>query len=110
MMKLITNTNIEHTGRRRDVLSGHAATRQLAAAAAGDGEACHALGVAYSTGAGELRDLIEAHKWFNLGAMHGHEEAGWCRADIAAEMSRSEIAEAQRRARAWLGGGLRRAA
>lgn len=107
MMKLITNTNSEQTGRRDDVLNGPAAGLLLAAAAAGDGEACHALGVAYST---DARDLVEAHKWFNLGAMHGHEEAGWCRADIAAEMTRSEIAEAQRRARGWIGGGLRRAA
>ena len=82
----------------------------LAAAARRDGEACHALGVAYSTAGACMRDLIEAHKWFNLGALNGHEESAWCRSDIAAEMTRGEIAEAQRRAREWLGGEVRRAA
>jgi len=86
------------------------AARVYAAAAKGDGEACHALGVAYSTGAFEGRDLIEAHKWFNLGALYGYEEAGWSRADIALEMTRGQIAEAQRRAREWLGSEMRRAA
>jgi hypothetical protein len=81
-----------------------------AAAAKGDGEACHALGVACSTGLSDARDLIEAHKWFNLGALHGYEEAAWCRADIALEMTRGEIAEAQRCAREWLCGEMRRAA
>ena len=80
------------------------AARLYAAADDGDGEACHALGVAYSTAPGTLRDLIEAHKWFNLAAMYGQEEGGWCRSDIAAEMSAREIAEAQRRAREWLRG------
>lgn len=81
-----------------------------AAAARGDGEACHSLGVACSTGAADARDLVEAHMWFNLGALYGCEEAAWSRADIALEMSRGEIAEAQRRAREWLGGEMRRAA
>jgi len=55
-------------------------------------------------------DLIEAHKWFNLAASKGHEEASWCRADISEEMTAREIAEAQRRARQWLLAGERRAA
>lgn len=93
-----------------DVLAGFGVRRLLVVAADGDGEACHALGVAYSTAPGAMRDLIEAHKWFNLGAMHGSQEAGWCRAEVAAEMTRAEIAEAQRRARQWLGGETRRAA
>lgn len=82
----------------------------LAAAAGGDGDACHALGVACSTEGAGGRDLIAAHMWFNLGALYGHEESAWSRADIAAEMSKGEIAEAQRRAREWLGGEMRRAA
>jgi TPR repeat protein len=81
-----------------------------AAAAGGDGEACHSLGVACSTGAADGRDLVEAHMWFNLGALYGCEEAAWSRADIALEMTRGEIAEAQRRAREWLGSEMRRAA
>jgi TPR repeat protein len=83
----------------------------LAAAVEGDVTACFDLGVVYSTGShGVACDLIEAHKWFNLAASRGHEEAAWCRADVSDEMSAREIAEAQRRAREWLGATSRRAA
>jgi TPR repeat protein len=85
--------------------------RCLAAAAAGETIAYYDLGVAFSTGShGVVCDLVEAHKWFNLAAVSGHEEAAWCRADIAEEMTAREIAEAQRRARQWLSDGQRRAA
>jgi TPR repeat protein len=83
----------------------------LAAAAKGNSSAYFDLGVAFSTGShGVDCNLIEAHKWFNLAAAQGHEEAAWCRADVSDEMTAREIAEAQRRAREWLGGGLRHAA
>lgn len=83
----------------------------LAAAAQGDTGAYFDLGVAFSTGShGVQSDLIEAHKWFNLAASKGHEEAGWCRADISDEMTAREIAEAQRRARQWLADERRKAA
>ncbi len=83
----------------------------LAAAAAGDTSALYDLGVVYSTGShGVACDLVEAHKWFNLAAARGHEEAHWCRADISDEMSARDIAEAQRRARQWLAEGQLRAA
>ena len=54
--------------------------------------------------------LVTAHKWFNIAASRGHEEAGWCRGDIAEEMTAREIAEAQRRAREWLAQSGRKAA
>jgi TPR repeat protein len=83
----------------------------LAAAAAGDITAYYDLGVAFSTGShGVVCDLIEAHKWFNLAAVTGHDEAPQCRAEIADEMTAREIAEAQRRAREWLAMTTRRAA
>ncbi len=83
----------------------------LAAAAQGDTSALFDLGVAFSTGShGAECDLVEAHKWFNLAAAQGHEEAAWCRADISDEMTAREIAEAQRRARQWLADGSRRVA
>ena len=83
----------------------------LAAAAAGDANAYFNLGVTYSTGAEGIEcDLVEAHKWFNLAAAKGHEEAAICRADVADEMTAREIAEAQRRARQWLDSASRRAA
>lgn len=77
--------------------------KRLAAAAQGDITSYFDLGVAYSTGSqGAECDLVEAHKWFNLAASKGHEEASWCRADISDEMTAREIAEAQRRAREWM--------
>lgn len=83
----------------------------LAAAAAGDVSAYFDLGVAFSTGShGMTCDLIEAHKWFNLAAVQGHDEAAWCRADVSEEMTAREIAEAQRRAREWLSATARKAA
>lgn len=83
----------------------------LAAADKGNSSAYFDLGVAFSTGShGVECDLIEAHKWFNLAAAQGHEEAAWCRADVSDEMTAREIAEAQRRAREWLSGGMRQAA
>jgi TPR repeat protein len=69
----------------------------------GDADALYDLGVAYSTGSGGVdADLIAAHKWFNLAALNGSEEAMLCRADISDVMTAREIVEAQRQARAWL--------
>lgn len=83
----------------------------LAAASRGEAGACFDLGVAFSTGSnGADCDMIEAHKWFNLAAARGHQEAASCRADISDEMTAREIAEAQRRARQWLAEGRLRAA
>ncbi|MDD3798037.1 MAG: hypothetical protein PHE36_02550 [Novosphingobium sp.] len=83
----------------------------LAAAARGDVSAYFDLGVAFSTGShGTPIDLTEAHKWFNLAASKGHEEAAWCRAEISDEMTAREVAEAQRRAREWLASTSRKAA
>jgi uncharacterized protein len=67
-----------------------------------DAGALYALGTRYSTGRDVEHDLICAHKWFNLAAMMGHEEARIARAELAREMGAADIAEAQRQARAWL--------
>jgi uncharacterized protein len=76
---------------------------RMADAARGNADALYDLGIAYSTGSGGVEvDLIEAHKWFNLAALNGSEEAMMCRADISDDMTAREIAEAQRQARAWL--------
>src|SRR3546814_9224736 len=67
--------------------------------------------LAFSTGSGGVDvDLIQAHKWFNLAALGGNVEGQKCRADVASEMGRDEIAEAQRQARAWLDETARRPA
>jgi TPR repeat protein len=51
---------------------------------------------------GDASDLVAAHKWFNLAAMRGSQEAARLRREIAAEMSSEQIAAAQRAARDWL--------
>lgn len=84
---------------------------KMAEAARGDVHALFDLGIAYSTGADQVEvDLVQAHKWFNLAALNGSEEAMMCRADISDDMTAREIAEAQRDARAWLQATERRAA
>ena len=60
------------------------------------------LGMMYSSGRDMPVDLVSAHKWFNIAAMKGHVEAAQLRREIAAEMSDSEIGQAQRAARDWL--------
>lgn len=59
-------------------------------------------GLRYSTGAGVPFDLVQAHKWFNLAALKGVEAAKRCRKELADQMTRAQIAKAQREAREWL--------
>lgn len=68
----------------------------------GRAEALYNLGLAYSTGQGVGVDFVAAHKWFNLAAMRGVDEAKSWRAQISREMLPNQIAEAQRLAREWL--------
>ncbi len=68
----------------------------------GKADALYALGLAYSTGQGVETDLVAAHKWFNLAALKGVDEAKAKRAEISAELTMRDIAEAQRQAREWL--------
>ena len=60
------------------------------------------LGIAYATGEDVEPDLVAAHKWFNLAARAGNENAADHRQDLAIEMTDDEIAAAQRAAREWL--------
>lgn len=60
------------------------------------------LGLMYSTGKGVPLDYVLAHKWLNLAAMRGDDSARSLRTELAGDMSREEIAEAQRLAREWL--------
>lgn len=107
----IHDTDLAGVSEHHDTSGDMLVARCLAAAAKGDVAAYFDLGVAYSTGGhGIACDLVEAHKWFNLAAVAGHEEAQLCRADISDEMTAREIAEAQRRAREWLTATARKAA
>lgn len=64
------------------------------------------LGLMYSTGQnGAPLDLVSAHMIFNLAAMKGSEEARIYRRELASEMEREDVAEAQRAARRWLDAG-----
>ena len=65
-------------------------------------EALYNLGLAYSTGQGVTQDYVAAHKWFNLAAMRGINEAKSWRNQIAEEMNAGQIAQAQKLAREWL--------
>lgn len=60
------------------------------------------LGLRYCLGREVPKDLISAHKWFNLAAMRGNGAARQYRLEIAREMSSGDVAEAQRQARTWL--------
>lgn len=60
------------------------------------------MGLIYSTGLGVAEDYVAAHKWFNLAALRGSEDAKIYRKDLSETMSSVEIAEAQKAAREWL--------
>ncbi|HEY2228437.1 MAG TPA: hypothetical protein VGI22_12010 [Xanthobacteraceae bacterium] len=60
------------------------------------------LGLKYSIGRRVPVDYVTAHKWFNLAAIGGNDDAVRLRREIADQMSEVEIAAAQRAARAWL--------
>ena len=84
---------------RFEILDGTAAPLGEGPAA---GDMLFELGMMYSSGRDMPVDLVSAHKWFNIAATKGHAEAAQLRREIAAEMSDSEIGQAQRAARDWL--------
>lgn len=65
-------------------------------------EALFELGMMYSAGRDVEPDMVSAHKWFNLAALRGSEDAKFFRMEIARDMSRREVLKAQRMAREWL--------
>jgi uncharacterized protein len=82
--------------------SGTASETAMDAGAEAGPETLFHLGLRYCTGHEVSRNLVEAHKWFNLAAMSGDLRAREYRREISHEMSPAEIAEAQRQARNWL--------
>jgi len=60
------------------------------------------LGMMYATGRDCVVDLVAAHKWFNIAAIKGSDRAARLRAELAATMSKAEIAKALREAREWM--------
>ena len=72
------------------------------AAQGGGADALFQLGLMYCAGRDVEIDLVEAHKWFNLAALRGNEDAKAYRLEISREMTKKEIAAAQKSAREWL--------
>lgn len=72
------------------------------AAQGGAPDALFELGLMYCAGRDVPLDLVQAHKWFNLAAVRGNADAKRYRLELSGEMSKQEIAEAQRQAREWL--------
>ena len=67
------------------------------------GEDLLRMGMMYSTGQGGAPlDYVSAHMMFNLAALRGCGEAKERRRELAMEMDRETIADAQRAAREWL--------
>lgn len=73
-----------------------------AMASSGNAEVLFELGLVYATGRDGEQDMIAAHKWFNIAAYKGSEAAKARREEIASDMTREEIALAQREARRWI--------
>ena len=72
------------------------------AAQTGAPDALFELGMLYATGRDVDLDLVIAHKWFNLAAARGNASARTHRTELAQEMTRDQISEAQKQAREWL--------
>ncbi|KAG1700401.1 Protein CapI [Nymphon striatum] len=72
-------------------------------ASSGNAEVLFELGLVYAAGRDGEQDMIAAHKWFNLAAYKGFDTAKARREEIALDMSREQIAQAQREAREQAG-------
>ena len=59
------------------------------------------LGMMYERGRGVLQNLIDAHMWYSLSAAYGEKRAAESRDAVATKMTRSQIAEAEERAKKW---------
>lgn len=60
------------------------------------------MGLKYATGRGCDVDLVAAHKWLNIAAIKGSDRAAELRSDLAAQMSKLQLAAALRAAREWM--------
>lgn len=72
------------------------------AAHGGQADALFELGLSYCTGRDGVLDLVQAHKWFNLAALRGNDDAKRYRLELSRDMTKSEITQAQKLAREWL--------
>ena len=72
------------------------------AAEQGDVNAQYNLGAMYGNGDGVPEDIVFAYMWWNLAAAQGDEVAQENKDIIEQQMTRAQIAEAQRLSREWL--------
>lgn len=80
-----------------------AAKWYVRAAQGGNMLAKYNLGILYEQGVpGVPINVVLAHMWFNLAAAQGSADAARFRDELAANMSRDQVAEAQRQAQEWL--------
>jgi TPR repeat protein len=78
-----------------------AANWTLKLAERGHASSQYGIGVRYATGWGVPQDYVLAHKWYNLAAAAGDQDAAESRNDLASKMTAAQIAEAQKLAREW---------
>jgi len=60
------------------------------------------MGLKYAVGRDCEIDVVEAHKWLNIAAIRGNQKAERMRNQVAATMSKTELAAALRSAREWM--------
>ena len=71
------------------------------AAEQGHDGAQFSLGVSYDKGEGVIQNSVFAHMWFNLAAAQGNNDAANYRDIVAKDMTRDQIATAQKMASDW---------
>ncbi|WP_374788760.1 sel1 repeat family protein [Brucella oryzae] len=60
------------------------------------------MGMKFAIGRDCEIDVVQAHKWLNIAAIRGSEKAARMRNQVAATMSKGELAAALRGAREWM--------
>lgn len=95
-------SNEEKTGTRKMALFNLEIVSDDAIGGGNRADVLCEMGLAYATGRGRPVDLVAAHKWLNIAAIRGSDRAADLRADLAATMSKSDLAAALRAAREWM--------
>ena len=72
------------------------------AAEQGLANAQYNLGVMYANGNGVPEDNVVAYMWLNLAAAQGHEDAKTNKGVVSEDMTKEQIAEAQKLSREWM--------
>ena len=68
----------------------------------GDASAQLHLGLIFYNGQGVTQNYVQAHKWWNISAADGNEQARKNRDIVQNEMTKEQVAEAQQLARQWM--------